>query len=100
MKHSHAQKNQDRGFSYSRTANPTVSALEAKVAGLEGAAGGACCFSTGMAATVTVMSAFLKAGESNSCFGSRPTCSNSCWFLCICYRNSLRPLDVLCCGVP
>eukprot|EP00752_Nemacystus_decipiens_P003070 g2845.t1 len=53
----------DRGFSYSRTANPTVSALEAKVAGLEGAAGGACCFSTGMAATVTVMSAFLKAGD-------------------------------------
>ncbi|CAM9169364.1 unnamed protein product [Pylaiella littoralis] len=53
----------DKGFSYSRTANPTVSALEAKVAGLEGAAGGACCFSTGMAATVTVMSAFLKAGD-------------------------------------
>lgn len=53
---------QDKGFSYSRTANPTVSALEAKVAGLEGAAG-ACCVSTGMAATVTVMSAFLKAGK-------------------------------------
>ncbi|CAN0155286.1 unnamed protein product [Ascophyllum nodosum] len=43
-------------------ANPTVSALEAKVAGIEGAMG-ACCFSTGMAATVTVMSAFLKAGD-------------------------------------
>ena len=43
-------------------ANPTVSALEAKVAGIEGAMG-ACCFSTGMAATVTVMSAFLKAGK-------------------------------------
>eukprot|EP00903_Cladosiphon_okamuranus_P020046 g18413.t1 len=53
----------DRGFSYSRTANPTVAALEAKVAGLEGAAGGACCLSSGMAATVTVMSAFLKAGD-------------------------------------
>ncbi|CAN0155222.1 unnamed protein product [Ascophyllum nodosum] len=51
-----------KGYSYSRTANPTVSALEAKVAGLEGAVG-ACCFSTGMAATVTVMSAFLKAGD-------------------------------------
>lgn len=36
------------------------------MAGLEGAAG-ACCFSTGMAATVTVMSAFLKAGELNRC---------------------------------
>ena len=53
---------QAKGYSYSRTANPTVSALEAKVAGLEGAVG-ACCFSTGMAATVTVMSAFLKAGK-------------------------------------
>lgn len=60
---------QDRGFSYSRTANPTVAALEAKVAGLEGAAGGACCVATGMAATVTVMSAFLKAGEPGvSCY--------------------------------
>lgn len=58
-----AMNQQDRGFSYSRTANPTVAALEAKVAGLEGAAGGACCVATGMAATVTVMSAFLKAGE-------------------------------------
>lgn len=45
-----------------------MSALEAKVAGLEGAAGGACCFSTGMAATVTVMSAFLKAGERANAF--------------------------------
>ncbi|CAN0275905.1 unnamed protein product [Hapterophycus canaliculatus] len=56
-------RQQDKGYSYSRTANPTVAALEAKVAGMEGAAGGACCFSTGMAATVTVMSAFLKAGD-------------------------------------
>ncbi|CAN0452064.1 unnamed protein product, partial [Scytosiphon promiscuus] len=29
-------RQQDRGYSYSRTANPTVAALEAKVAGLEG----------------------------------------------------------------
>ncbi|CAM9808681.1 unnamed protein product, partial [Discosporangium mesarthrocarpum] len=50
----------EKGFSYSRTANPTVKALEAKIAGLEGGVG-ACCFSTGMAATVTVMSAFLRA---------------------------------------
>lgn len=53
---------QGKGYSYSRTANPTVAALEAKVAGLEGAAG-ACCFATGMAAMVTVMTAFLKAGK-------------------------------------
>jgi len=51
-----------KGFSYSRTANPTVKALEAKVSQLENAAGTAL-FSTGMAATVTVMSAFLKAGD-------------------------------------
>lgn len=50
------------GFSYSRTCNPTVKAYEQKIATLEGAAG-ACCFSTGMAATVSVMSAFLKAGD-------------------------------------
>lgn len=62
---------QDKGFSYTRTANPTVTALEAKIAGLEGAAGGACCFSTGMAATVTVMSTFLKAGERGGGEGGR-----------------------------
>jgi cystathionine beta-lyase/cystathionine gamma-synthase len=50
------------GFSYSRSSNPTVRALEEKVALLEGAAGAAC-FSTGMAATTTVMSAFLGAGD-------------------------------------
>lgn len=49
----------DKGFSYSRTGNPTVKALEQKVAFLERGAGAAC-FSTGMAATVSVMSGFLK----------------------------------------
>jgi cystathionine gamma-lyase len=51
-----------KGFSYSRTCNPTVKVLEQKVAALENAEGAAC-FSTGMAATVTVFSAFLKAGD-------------------------------------
>jgi len=51
-----------KGYSYSRTTNPTVAVLEAKVAELEGAAG-SCCFATGMAATVTVMSAFLSQGD-------------------------------------
>jgi len=51
-----------KGFSYSRTTNPTVKVLEQKIALLENAAG-ACCFSTGMAATVTVMSAFLAQGD-------------------------------------
>lgn len=52
----------DKGYSYSRTDNPTVKVLEAKIATIEGGAG-ACCFSTGMAATVTCFSAFLKAGD-------------------------------------
>jgi cystathionine gamma-lyase len=50
------------GYSYSRTCNPTVKVLEAKVAKLENAAGAAC-FSTGMAATVAVFTAFLKSGD-------------------------------------
>lgn len=51
-----------KGYSYSRTANPTVKVLEAKIALLEAAAGSVC-FSTGMAATVSVMSAFLETGD-------------------------------------
>ena len=51
-----------KGYSYSRTTNPTVKALETKIAELEGGVG-ATCFSTGMAATTTVMSAFLKQGD-------------------------------------
>lgn len=51
-----------KGFSYTRTKNPTVATLEDKIAKLENGAG-ATCFSTGMAATVTVMSAFLGAGD-------------------------------------
>ncbi|KNC82392.1 cystathionine gamma-synthase [Sphaeroforma arctica JP610] len=51
-----------KGYSYSRTANPTVRALENKIAEIEHAAG-ATCFSTGMAATVTVMTAFMRAGD-------------------------------------
>ncbi|GBG32106.1 Cystathionine gamma-lyase [Hondaea fermentalgiana] len=51
-----------KGYSYSRTGNPTVRALEHKVAFLEKGAGAAC-FSTGMAATVSVMTGFLKQGD-------------------------------------
>lgn len=52
----------NKGYSYSRTCNPTVRTLEQKVAQLERGAGAAC-FSTGMAATVTVMSTFLAQGD-------------------------------------
>lgn len=51
-----------RGYSYSRTANPTVKALEAKLTDLEG---GLDCsaFATGMAAIQAVLMAFLNQGE-------------------------------------
>lgn len=49
------------GYSYSRSRNPTVHALEAKLAALEGGAAG-CAFGTGMAAVHAVLLAFLGAG--------------------------------------
>jgi cystathionine beta-lyase/cystathionine gamma-synthase len=51
-----------KGFSYSRSGNPTVRALEKKLADLEGGAD-CTCFSTGMAAIQAVLQAFLSAGE-------------------------------------
>ena len=51
----------DKGYSYSRSGNPTVKALEVKLANLEGGVDCAC-FGTGMAATQAVMLAFLNAG--------------------------------------
>jgi cystathionine beta-lyase/cystathionine gamma-synthase len=51
-----------KGFSYSRSGNPTVRALEKKLADLEGGAD-CTCFSTGMAAIQAVLLAFLNAGE-------------------------------------
>jgi cystathionine gamma-lyase len=51
-----------KGYSYSRTANPTVRALEKKIAALE--SGPECaCFATGMAAIHAVLLTFLNAGE-------------------------------------
>ncbi len=51
-----------KGYSYSRSANPTVRALELKLADLEAGAD-CCCFGTGMAAIQGVMLAFLNAGD-------------------------------------
>jgi cystathionine beta-lyase/cystathionine gamma-synthase len=51
-----------KGYSYSRTNNPTVTALETKVAELENGVGAAC-FGTGMAATTSAISATMKAGD-------------------------------------
>jgi cystathionine gamma-lyase len=51
-----------KGFSYSRTANPTVRALENKLAILE--EGADCtCYATGMAAIQAVLQACLNAGD-------------------------------------
>ncbi len=51
-----------KGFTYSRSGNPTVKALEAKLADLEGGIDCAC-FGTGMGATTAVMLAFLGNGS-------------------------------------
>merc|ERR1712232_1166933 len=51
-----------KGYSYSRTNNPTTTALEQKLAAVEGGVG-ACAFGTGMAATTAAISATMKAGD-------------------------------------
>ena len=51
-----------KGFSYSRSGNPTVRALENKLAELEGGAECAT-FGTGMSAVTATMLAFLSAGD-------------------------------------
>ncbi len=52
----------EKGYSYSRSHNPTVRALETKLAALEGGVDG-CAFGTGMAAVHAVLLAFLGAGD-------------------------------------
>lgn len=51
-----------KGYSYSRSGNPTVRALELKLADLEGGVDSAC-FGTGMGAVHATMLAFLNAGD-------------------------------------
>src|SRR4030095_1661427 len=50
---------QDKGFTYSRSANPTVSALERRLAALEGA-DYCTCYATGLAATTVLCLALLR----------------------------------------
>ena len=52
----------DKGYTYSRAGNPTVSALERRLAALEGAEH-ATCFATGLAATTALFLGLLKAGD-------------------------------------
>jgi len=51
-----------KGYSYSRTNNPTTTTLENKLAEIEGGFG-ASAFGTGMAATTSAISATMKAGD-------------------------------------
>ncbi|MFQ5982183.1 MAG: trans-sulfuration enzyme family protein, partial [Woeseiaceae bacterium] len=52
----------EKGYSYSRSANPTVRALEQKLAALEGGAD-CTCYTTGMSAIQCMMLAFLNGGD-------------------------------------
>ena len=52
----------EKGYSYSRSGNPTVKVLEEKLADLEGGIG-CTAFGTGMAAVQAVLMAFLSAGD-------------------------------------
>ena len=52
----------EKGYSYSRSGNPTVTALEERITALEGGAG-SLCFATGMSATSSTLMALLNAGE-------------------------------------
>ncbi len=52
----------EKGYSYSRSGNPTVAALENRITALEGGFGSAC-FATGMAATSCTLMGLLNAGD-------------------------------------
>ncbi len=52
----------EKGYSYSRSGNPTVSALEAKITALEGGVG-SLCFATGMAATSCTIMGLVGTGD-------------------------------------
>ena len=52
----------DKGYTYSRSGNPTVSALERRLAALEGAEF-CTCYATGLAATTALCLALLQSGD-------------------------------------
>mmetsp|Transcript_85 Transcript_85/g.198 ORF Transcript_85/g.198 Transcript_85/m.198 type:complete len:411 (-) Transcript_85:391-1623(-) len=52
----------EKGYSYSRTNNPTVTALEKKVATIENGYG-SICVGTGMSATASCFNTFMNAGD-------------------------------------
>ncbi|CCW69496.1 unnamed protein product [Phytomonas sp. Hart1] len=67
----------DRGFSYTRTSNPTISVLEERLCALDNA-NYCTVFSTGMAATTTAISSFMNAGDhcvvTNCSYGGTNRC--------------------------
>ena len=52
----------EKGYSYSRSGNPTVTALEQRITALEGGSG-SLCFATGMAATSCTIMGLVSAGD-------------------------------------
>src|SRR5713101_1358482 len=56
----------NKGFTYSRSGNPTVSALERRLAALEGAEF-CTCYATGLAATTALCFALLRSGDRVVC---------------------------------
>src|SRR6266436_1030 len=56
----------DKGFTYSRSGNPTVSALERRLAALEGAEF-CTCYATGLAATTALCLALLRSDDRVVC---------------------------------
>lgn len=56
----------DKGFTYSRSGNPTVSALERRLAALEGAEF-CTCYATGLAATTALCLALLRSSDRVVC---------------------------------
>ncbi len=52
----------EKGYSYSRSGNPTVTALENRITALEGGAG-SLCFATGMAATSCTIMGLVNGGD-------------------------------------
>jgi cystathionine beta-lyase/cystathionine gamma-synthase len=52
----------EKGYSYSRSGNPTVTALESKITALEGGVG-SLCFATGMAATSCTIIGMVGTGD-------------------------------------
>src|SRR5678815_1128245 len=56
----------DKGYTYSRSGNPTVSALERRLAALEGVEH-CTCYATGLAATTALCLALLRSGDRVVC---------------------------------